>query len=258
MTNIKTMNITEETFTPERFHKSMALMLSWGYFLCAIVSFFLGNWMLSYTNDIYRPENLMGAAGLMQEWAPFALTFDSIFFLPLILCIACYIAMYFTADRKILMIIFHLSALNLTPVLAVIYTYITSFIHVGGNWKNTSVGGIHLAIFWLMIAAYVLALFLLSKLWKLLFSRARYIVITAVIYTAVMTLIAGILTGQWLAAFTGFFLFTMFIGLNWFHAYQDAPNGNKYYAVTEGCRIMNLFGTAFDMKGKTAPPFVQR
>lgn len=111
---------TKEVLTPERFNKNMALMLSWGYLFCAIVSFFFGNWMLSYTNDIYHPENFMGANGLMQEWAPFALTFDSVFLLPLIVCIICYMAMYFTASRKIQMVIFHLSALNLSPVLAVI------------------------------------------------------------------------------------------------------------------------------------------
>lgn len=250
---------TKEALTPERFNKNMALMLSWGYLLCAIVSFFLGNWMLSYTNDIYHPDNLMGAHGLMgAAWAPFALTFDSVFFLPLIVCIICYMAMYFTASRKIQMVIFHLSALNLSPVLAVIYMYITTFTHVGSDWKNTSISGMHLAVFWLMIAAYVLLVFLLSKVWNALFSKARYIIAAASAYTAVMTLLAGMLTGLWGAAFTGLFLFTMLIGLNWFHSYQKAQRGNAFYAVTESCRIMNLFGTAFDMKGKTIPSLVQR
>lgn len=223
---------TKEILTLEQFNKNMALMLSWGYVLCAIVSFFFGSRMLSYIGNA--------------------------FFLPLMLCIICYVAMYFTANPKIQMVIFHLSALNLSPVFAVIYMYIMTLIHTSGNRKNTSVNGTYLAAFWLMIAVYVLILFLLSKTWRPFFSKARYVIAAAIIYTVIMTMLAGALTGLWVTAFAGFFLFSMYVGLNWFHVYQNAQGSSKYYAVTESCRIMNLFGTAFDMKGKTIPPFVQR
>ena len=74
-------DMTREILTPKQFNKSMAGRLSWGYILCAIVSLFFGSWMLSYTGDAYKPESLIGAPGLMQEWFPFAITFDSIFFI---------------------------------------------------------------------------------------------------------------------------------------------------------------------------------
>ena len=109
-----------------------------------------------------------------------------------------------------------------------------------------------------MVAAYVIMLFLLSRTWRHFFSKARYIVAAAIGYTAVMTLIGGTLSGQWLTIFTGFFLFTMYIGLNWFHACQDSKGGNRYFAITESCRIMNILGTAFDMRGKTIPTWVER
>lgn len=252
------LDTTKEIFTLEQFNKNMALMLSWGYVLCAIVSFFFGSWMFSYKGDMYQPEKFIRPLGLTQTWAPFAITFGSVFFLPLILCIICYIAMYFTANLKIQLVIFHLSALNLSPILAVIYMFIMRFTHISSSWKNTSLNGTHLAAFWLMIAAYVLILFLLSKTWQLFFSKARYVIATAMIYTVITTILADMLTGLWAAAFVGFFLFSMYVGLNWFHAYQDAQRNNKYYAITESCRIMNLFGTVFDMKGKTIPSFVQR
>ena len=115
-----------------------------------------------------------------------------------------------------------------------------------------------MGIFWLMIAAYVIVLYLLAEKVDAFFSKARYVAAASVIYTAVMTVLAGVLTGLWTPAFIGLLLLTLFVGLNWFHAYQRAEGASRYYAVTESCRIMNLFGTAFDMKGKTAPSFVIR
>lgn len=251
-------DITKEILTPKQFNKNLTLMLSWGYLLCAIVSFLLGNWMLSYSGDAFNPEELLSSPGLMQQWFPFAVTFESGFLIPLILSIVCYVAMYFTANPKILTVIFHICALNLSPLLAAVFIITTTFVNFNGDFKNTSVSGAHMGIFWLMVAAYVIVLFLLSRTWKNFFSKARYVVAAALIYTGIMTLLGGTLSGLWLATFVGFFLFTMFIGLNWFHACQNITGRSRYYAITESCRIMNLFGTAFDMKGKTAPPFVQR
>ena len=251
-------DITKEILSPKQFNKNLTLMLSWGYLLCAIVSFIFGNWMLSYSGDAFNPEDLVGSIGLSQQWAPFAITFDSVFIIPLFLSVVCYVVMYFSANTKVQAVIFHICALNLSPLLAAVYIITTTFIRIDGNFRNSSVNGAHLGAFWLMITAYVIVLFLLTRTWRCFFSKARYVVITAVIYTAVMTLLGGTLSGLWTASFIGFFLFTMFIGLNWFHAYQNSKGRSRYYAITESCRIMNLFGTAFDMKGKTAPPFVQR
>lgn len=252
-------DITKEILTPKQFNKNLALMLSWGYILCSIVSFIFGDWMLSYSGDTFNPDNLLGSIGLMEaSWAPFAITFNSIFMIPLLLAIVCYVAMYFTANTKILAVIFHICALNLSPLLAALFIVVTTFVNISGDFKNTSVSGAHMGVFWLMISAYVILLFLLTRTWRSFFSKARYVVATSLAYTAVMTLLGGTLSGLWRAVFVGFLLFTMFIGLNWFHAYQSSKNQSRYYAVTEGCRIMNLFGTAFDMRGKTTPTFVQR
>lgn len=250
-------DITKEILTPAQFNKNLTLMLSWGYFLCAVVSFFLGNWMLSYAGELSDPEKFVATLGLLDRWFPFAAAYDTVFFVPFILAIICYIMMYFTANIKILLVIFHISALNLSPVIASAYMLIdgmTSF----QDTTNTSLGGKHLAVFWFMLSIYVVILFLLSKTWKSFFDKPKYVITAAVIYTAVMTLLAGMLSGLWLVTFVGFFLFTMFIGLNWFHACQTIKGRSRYYALTEGLRIMNLFGVAFDMRGKTTPPFVQR
>ena len=248
-------DITKEILTSKQFNKSLALMLSYGYCICAVVSFLLGDWMYSSSDGICLPESLMGSPGMMENAFPFATTMGTFFFIPVILCILCYIGMYFTKNTTILMVIFHINAINLVPLLMTAYTFARSFIF---PWKDVSISGMHLSLFCLMTAAYVIILFLLSRTWKHFFTKARYVIAAALGYTAVMTLIGGTLSGMWTAFFISFFLFTMYIGLNWFHAYHDANNNNRYFAVTEGLRIMNIFGTAFDMRGKTIPTWVQR
>lgn len=249
-------DITKEILTPKQFNKNLALMLSYGYCICAVVSFLLGDWIYSSADGIYFPEKLMDSPGMMEKVFPFASTMGTFFFLPVILCIICYAGMYFTKNTTILMVIFHINAINLAPLLIAAYTFARGFIFL---WKkDTSISGQHFGLFWLMTAAYVIILFLLSRTWKHFFTKARYVIAAALGYTAVMTLIGGTLSGMWIAFFIGFFLFTMYIGLNWFHAYHDANNNNRYFAVTEGLRIMNIFGAAFDMRGKTSPTWVQR
>lgn len=248
-------DITKEILTSKQFNKSLALMLSYGYCICAVVSFLLGDWMYSSSDGICLPERLMGSPGMMENAFPFATTMGAFFFIPVILCILCYMGMYFTKNTTILMVIFHINAINLVPLLIAAYTFARNCIF---PWKDASISGMHLSLFCLMTAAYVIILFLLSRTWKHFFTKARYVIAAALGYTAVMTLIGGTLSGMWTAFFISFFLFTMYIGLNWFHAYHDANNNNRYFAVTEGLRIMNILGTAFDMRGKTIPTWVQR
>lgn len=248
-------DITKEILTPKQFNKNLALMLSYGYCMCAVVSFLLGDWIYSSSDGICLPRKLMGSPGMMENAFPFAATMGTFFFIPVILCILCYMGMYFTKNTTILMVIFHINAINLVPLLIAAYTFARNCIF---PWKDASISGMHLSLFCLMTAAYVVILFLLSRTWKHFFAKARYVIAAALGYTAIMTLIGGTLSGMWTAFFIGFFLFTMYIGLNWFHAYHDANNNNRYFAVTEGLRIMNILGTAFDMRGKTIPTWVQR
>lgn len=256
LAKVMSEDITKEILTPKQFNKNLALMLSYGYLICAVVSFLLGDWIYSYSEDILAPEKLMGSTGLMEKVFPFAITFGTAFFLPLILCIICYAAMYFTSNTKILLTVFHISAINLSPLLAAVYMYARMFVTL--DQKDIYINGTYFGLFWLMVAAYVIILFLLSRTWKHFFSKARYVIAAAMGYTAVMTLIGGTLSGLWLTFFVLFFLFTMYIGLNWFHACKDSKGGNRYFAITESCRIMNILGTAFDMKGKTIPTWVER
>ena len=86
-------DITKEILTPKQFNKNLALMLSYGYCICAVVSFLLGDWIYSSADGIYFPEKLMDSPGMMEKVFPFASTMGTFFFLPVILCIICYAGM---------------------------------------------------------------------------------------------------------------------------------------------------------------------
>lgn len=251
-------DITQDIITPAQFNNNLALLLAWGYFICAIISFLLGNWFLSYEGTAFSHNDLTAGLGLTQEAFPFAVSYESFFIVPIIFGIVCYIAMYFTANIIAQIIILHICALNLSPLAAAIYMYIRGLATLTTGAPNTSVSNVHLSMFWFMIVIYVLILFLLSKTWNTFFSKARYVLITAAAYTAIMTLLIGALSGLWIPAAAGFTVFTLYIGLNWFHAYNESAGSSRYFAVSEGCRIMNLSGVIFNMRGLTKGPFVLR
>lgn len=244
-------DITKEILTPKQFHNTLALLLAWGYLLNTVISFIFGNQLLSYGNGACDPEKLSGPIGITEGAFPFAFAFNTIFIIPLILSIVCYVAIYFTSDIKAAVIIFHISALCLTPVCVVIYLFAETMIARPANMALSAINGTYLGIFWLLITAYVLILFVLSRMWNGFFSKARYCLMTALAYTAVMTILTGVICKLWGAPLISFLILTAYISLNWYHAYQSSEGGSRYYAVTEGCRIINLFGVVANMKGKT-------
>lgn len=223
-------DITKEILNPKQFNTNLMILLVWGYLICAAVSLLWGNWFLDCSGIV-----------------------------PILLGIVCYAAIYFTADVKILLVLFHITALNLVPETAVVFMAAPTFIGSSREQANATVRGVHLGLFWIMLIMYVLLLYLLSRAWEGFFTKARYIVITACIYTLVMTLLAGTLAGLWFVTTIGFLIFTLFVGMNWFHSFHRACHGrSRYYAVTEGCRMMNLLGVVFNMYGLMRPPLVFR
>lgn len=223
-------DITKEILNPKQFNTNVMILLVWGYLICATVSLFWGNWLL-----------------------------DSSGLVPILLGIVCYTAIYFTADVRILLVLFHITALNLVPETAFVFMAAPTLIDSSREQAEATVTGVHLVLFWIMLIIYVLLLYLLARVWEGFFTKARYIVIMACIYTFIMTLLAGILAGLWLVTAIGFLVFTLFVGMNWFHSFHRACQGrSRYYAVTEGCRMMNLLGVVFNMYGRMRPPLVFR
>lgn len=259
-------DITKEILTRRQLNTNIGVMLGWGYFLNAIIAFIFGNWFLGY-----QGKNILESWESFEK-APFirnygggieilGISSDYIFIAAIIISIICYIAIYFTANVKAQLVIFHIAVLILTPVISGIYTifrFLKGIGNVDEDPVNVSLSGPELAGFWFMIALYVVLLWIISSTWDRFFSKARYVVAVAFAYTVILTVLSGLICKMWILPGIMFFAFTFYIGLNWYHTYDEGKGRNRYYAVVNCSRIMNLAGVMHNMKGKTTGPFVLR
>lgn len=259
-------DITKEILTLRQLNTNVGVMLAWGYFLNAVIAFVLGNWLLQY-----QGKNML-AAWERFEKLPYLRNYgdgieilgvgsDYVFIGAIIISIICYVAMYFTANVKVHLVIFHIVVLILTPVISGIYNIILYLKDIGntqGEMANVSLSGTGLAGFWLMITLYVVLLWIVSNVWDKFFAKARHVVAVAVVYTVVLTVLTGIVCGRWVLPGVMFFAFTLYIGLNWYHTYDEGKGQSRYYAVVNCTRTMNLAGVMHTMKGKTTGPLVFR
>lgn len=259
-------DITKEILTLRQLNTNIGVMLAWGYFLNAVIAFVFGNWLLQY-----QGKNVL-ASWTRAETIPYLRNYgdgieilgvssDYIFIGAIIISIICYMAMYFTANVKAHLVIFHIVVAILTPVVAGIYNiflYLRGIGNTQGEVPNVSLSGMGLAGFWLMITLYVVLLWITSSVWDKFFAKARYVVAVAVVYTAVFSVLTGIITGMWALPAVMFLAFTLYIGLNWYHTYDEGKGQSRYYAVVHCTRTMNLAGVMHNMKGKTRGTFVFR
>ena len=235
MEQILTEDITKEILTPAQLNRNIGGMLCWGYFLNVVTALILGDLLLKYQGRSRIFPTNIAFDGKAQ-------TLDRIFFAALILCIACYIVIYFTSNIKTLLVTFHISALTLNPLLAGVYIMIRGWKNdydmsissgmISGEAKNVTINGLHLAALWLMICVYILLLYVLYRAWNRLLTKARYTIGIALLYTTIGTAAAWLIWDIWLFPFVFLLIFTLYVGLNWYHVYDEGREGSRYYAVS--------------------------
>lgn len=125
-------DITKEILTPRQCNRNLAGMLLWGYFISAVTAALAGDWLLANVDGYW----IVGIG---------------------IVAVFCYIAMYFTANVKILLAIFHIEAVLLSPLAAAVMR-IAEDMSMGSTRKQ-AITGKHMAVFWLAIVIYVALLF---------------------------------------------------------------------------------------------------
>lgn len=226
-------DVTKEILTPRQCNRNLAGMLLWGYFISAVTAALAGDWLLANVDGYW----IVGIG---------------------IVAVFCYIAMYFTANVKILLAIFHIEAVLLSPLAAAVMR-IAEDMSMGSTRKQ-AITGKHMAVFWLAIVIYVALLFWLSEKRESFMKKAGCVLSVGVAYAGVMTVAVGVISDLWLYAAIVFLVFTLFLGMNWYHLNEELPKSgaSKYFAVVNACRIMNIAGCAQNMKGKTTSTTVFR
>lgn len=213
-------DITKEILTPEQLNRNLAVMLGAGYLVNALIAFLLGESF--FEGVFFRNLDLVDDPGLL-------------FFPILGIAIFCYVSMYFIKSVKLYCVIFATTVMIQTPLL-----------------EFLSLGGKDLVGFWMLMAGYVGLLYFLSVKRKGFFEKARYTVFVASVFSCIVTVLMGLMGSSWITMAVLSIVFTLYIGLNWFHTYEERGNCTRYYAIMNGSRIMNIGGVVFQMFGKTS------
>lgn len=247
-------DITKERLTPAQFHFNVMAMLVWGYFLNAVLAVVfqaaLRDWQ---GKGMYFEQSPMF---LFLGDLVLPLSLEKTFYLFFIICglsVAIYVVTWFCSSVKGLMLCFHICVLALTPVTMGILAA------ANGLWlsylSTTGIKGqavtVNFPVFWMLFMVYVVILWTLTKKRAHFFGRASGVVSVAVVFSAAAGAVLAGCGGKFLSSVLVTFVFAVFVGMNWFHMTRDNTEPNRYYAISQCCRMMNLVGVIFNMKGKT-------
>lgn len=257
-------DITRITLSGKKLNRNVGFLMAWGYFLNVIVSLIFGDYLLNYHGEGVGASwiQLVGfRLKFMGNWQDFDHVVFGTAIALVVIIIICGLSVHFTSSLKIQIVLFHISALILTPLTAVIYNIVRSsamdMVNMSADTDTAAafadyleIGGVHLAVFWLMIGIFVLALLVISEVWKNVFEQVQYTLGVVVIAAVIMTAAAGLLCGRWLMASIVFLIFTLYIGLSWMHLNMEYGQCSRYYVFVFCSRMMNVGIKALNMRGR--------
>ena len=93
-----------------------------------------------------------------------------------------------------------------------------------------------------MIIIYILLLYIFSGKWDKMFTKVKYALLVATIYTLICTVIIIFMyeARLWVVIALAYFTFT--IGVKWTIAVSDRKTYNRYYAVRHAGSAVNIVG----------------
>lgn len=246
--NIWKKDMTEVAFSRKIMNRYIAGLLIWGYFLNMLISILMGGRLVTGRPQMYRflskgfvqIENPSGTYQRASGELPVLLFWGII-----IGAVIMGIAVYWSAKLKTQIILFHICALGGTPVLKVVFSCFA------GEELQRRFSDF-LPKMWLFLIGYILIYLLASEIWKKFYDSDRYTMILAFVATAVMTVLADILTGELLMPFIAFLILTIYVGLFWTAANRDNRQYNWYYAMLFANRIMNPIALCISFRGRTS------
>lgn len=221
-------DITKEPLDRNQFNRNIAAMLLWGYLLNGAATVLFGNAIQSFSEE--------GMLGCLVA--------------SVIIGSLCYIAVNFTADVKIHLALFHGAALILTPFVISVYGFAQMLLD-SSKVPTHTLGIVQMQAFWAMLLVYVGCFFCLAQK-RGPSLKDIHIAAFSAAYTAVMAVLFGLLWGEWIFAAAAFLAFTLYIGTVWKDGLAMGKNCNRYYAISTGCRIINICGAFWSMYGKTS------
>lgn len=223
MEELLSIDIVNEIVTKKQMNTTIAGMLAWGYLICAAVTmsmFSIGDRLINimYAND--REIVTFCTMGVVMVVSLFSI--------------------YWTANVVVHIISFHISAVALAPFLMGSVKYMMGMF--GTNPMMGTVSGLQYTGFWLVLLTYIGLLYLLSLKWDKMFTKIRYSLLVAALYTSVFSVILAVTSQYWIVITVILFLLTTFTGMKWTMAVTDRKTFNRYYAVRHAGCMINFWG----------------
>ncbi|MEZ3437010.1 MAG: MerR family transcriptional regulator [Lachnospiraceae bacterium] len=220
-------DITKEKLTKKQFNQNILIMLLWGYLINIAITGLFGSYLMHISET--------GCIGLI--------------FAAAVIGSICYMGVYFTADIKLHILFFHISALILAPLTASVYRLFQMLLEPSEvNIKTPD--RLHLSMLFIMLLIYAaLFCYLVNKQDSRL--KEGHAIFFSFAYTCLLTLIFGLLWDRWLFSFTASLAFTLYMGTCWRDAVLRAESCSRYYAINTSCRMINICGAFWNMHGKT-------
>lgn len=237
MDNLLSKDIVNETITRKQLNKHITISLLWGYFINVIVTLLYGTVLINYEGAILEMEGAYTAASFH------AIKTSYLFWVYIIVMFVCGMGIHFTANVRTLIVLFHISAVIMSPTII----EISKIFGYGGINPLGAFTGKHLAVFWLMIMIYVGVLYFLSVKVEKMFDKIRYMLGVVIVFELVYTIIVLVFTSQLLIPAIAFGVVLAYIGLVWTISIQDRETYNRYYAVVTSCKLMNVMGSSFGL-----------
>ena len=223
MEELLSIDIVNEVVTRKQVNSTIAGMLTWGYLICAAVTALMFSVGDELINALYANDREIVTFGVMG-----AVMVVSLF------------SIYWTANVVSHIISFHISALLLAPFLTGIMKFMMGMF--GTNPTMETVSGLQYIGFWLILVIYIGLLYVLSLKWNKIFTKIRYSLLIATIYTVVFAVILVVTSEYWLVITIILFLITTFTGMKWTMAVTDRKTFNRYYAVRHAGCMINFWG----------------
>lgn len=210
-------DITQVELDKKQLNRHVSIWLLWGYLINVGITFLF--------QDSFAPET------------------EPMLLVLVVLMLVLGIVVHYSANLKVQILTLHLSAMGSTPLLIIL----SKFLLDGETHRRFCE---FLPYFWLGTMEYVLVVWLLSEIWKKMFTRDRISLGIAVIGTVILTAGVYALHGEWVMPGIMFFVTTIYVSLFWTVVNTEVQSYTRFYAVSSANRILNPFVVIFSYWGK--------
>lgn len=226
----------QEVITQKQFNFHVALMLAWGFGLCAMISFFSQSKMLDMGNKFLDYSKT-------QDNLSYATGFPWIQVVSAVALVIMTIVVVWSSRMMAQLVAFHVTVVAQSLFLLI-------FFATKDFWGVVTAQS--LGIIWIELAVFALVLYGLFCLRNNFFSNVRYPLIAWGLYVGVSAVILLKLNDFSPVAIVPIVV-SAFIGicvtLQWAHCNTDNRSYNRFYAASCSARMVNFIGFIFAGRG---------